>query len=405
MKRIDSKPLEVGVCQVVLDIQLLRPPCYLLAARLQLNPRSYHRQPLGKYWRVSQLRSIWGVGLAATKAMNFKECRETVIEVTLTNATTFQSQDGVSILESARQQGKALAHSCRTGRCGVCKAKVVSGESEVLQAEESLSAEDEASGFILTCCRAAKTNLQLDIEDLGELGSIQIKTLPCRIDSLQVLSNDVVEVVLRTPPASQLEYLPGQYVEMIGKDGLRRSYSVANAPREDGEISLQIRRVEQGLMSYYWFEEAKANDLLRLEGPMGTFCLRDSHASSLILLATGTGIAPIKAILEQLAATPEANTYNHIYLYWGGRVERDIYWQPDFDSLPLTFTPVLSRTPDWQGRKGYIQQAVMDDGHNLSNAVVYACGSAAMIHSAHEQLTSAGLNSKHFYSDAFVSSS
>lgn len=324
--------------------------------------------------------------------------------VALTNATAFEGKDGKSILESARQQGIVLEHSCRTGRCGVCKAKVISGETEAIQAEESLTKQDEADGYILTCCRAAKTDLQLDIEDLGELSSIQTKMLPCRINSLQFLSDDVVEVVLCTPPASRLEYLPGQYVDIIGKDGLRRSYSIANEPREDGEITLQIRKVEQGTMSQYWFEEAKVNDLLRMEGPLGTFYLRNSNVSQLILLATGTGIAPVKAMLEQLVATPEVNAYSHIHLYWGGRTEKDIYWQPGFESLPLTFTPVLSRSPDWQGRKGYIQQAVIDDAHNLSDAVVYACGSEAMIHSAHEQLVAAGLNNKHFYSDAFVSS-
>lgn len=326
------------------------------------------------------------------------------MKIKLRNDVSFDALDNRTILESARHAGIALVHSCRTGRCGVCKAKVLSGAAEVIQAEESLTVEDEADDFILTCCRAAKTDIQLDIEDLGELGSIQTKTLPCRIDSLQRLSDDVVEVVLRTPPTGRLAYLPGQYVDMIGKDGLRRSYSVANAPRKDGKITLQIRKVEQGKMSQYWFEEAKANDLLRMEGPLGTFCLRKSNAKQLILLATGTGIAPIKAILEQLATTPVANTYKHIYLYWGGRNEQDIYWQPAFESLPLTFTPVLSRTPEWQGRKGYIQQAVIKDNHDLRDAVVYACGSKAMIHSAHDQLVTAGLNNKHFYSDAFVSS-
>ena len=324
--------------------------------------------------------------------------------VALSNETKFEAQTDKSILESARQQGIALEHSCRTGRCGVCKAKVISGETEVVQAEESLTAEDEADGFILTCCRAAKADLQLDIEDLGELSSIQTKTLPCRIDTLQFLSDDVVEVVLRTPPAIRLEYLPGQYVDMIGKDGLRRSYSIANAPREDRKITLQIRKVELGKMSQYWFEEAKINDLLRMEGPLGTFCLRNSSASQLILLATGTGIAPVKAMLEELSNTPEVNSYSHIYLYWGGRTEQDIYWRPVFESLPLTFIPILSRTPDWQGRKGYVQEAVVDDGHNLCDAVVYACGSEAMIHNAREKLASAGLSTKHFYSDAFVSS-
>ena len=326
------------------------------------------------------------------------------MNIKLRNNVSFDALDDRTILESALQAGIALEHSCRTGRCGVCKAKVLNGSAEAIQAEESLTVYDEANDFILTCCRAAKTDLQLDIEDLGELGSIQTKTLPCRIDSLQRLSNDVVEVVLRTPPTGRLEYLPGQYVDMIGKDGLRRSYSVANAPRKDGKITLQIRKVQQGKMSQYWFEEAKANDLLRMEGPLGTFCLRKSNAKQLILLATGTGIAPVKAILEQLATTPVANTYKHIYLYWGGRTEQDIYWQPAFESLPLTFTPVLSRTPEWQGRKGYIQQAVIDDSLDLRNAVVYACGSKAMIHSANEQLVTAGLNKKHFYSDAFVSS-
>ena len=325
-------------------------------------------------------------------------------KIRLANGTIFSSSDSTVILESARQQGIALEHSCRTGRCGVCKAEVVSGETDVIQAEASLTAEDEADGFILTCCRAAKTDLQLDIQDLGELGVIQTKTLPCRIDSLQRLADDVVEIVLRTPPTSRLQYLPGQYVDVIGNDGLRRSYSISNAPREDGKITLQIRKVEQGKMSQYWFEEAKAKDLLRIEGPLGTFCLRNSNAKKLILLATGTGIAPIKAILEQLVTTPVVNTYNQIHLYWGGRIEKDIYWQPVFESLPLTFTPVLSRTPEWQGRKGYIQHAVIDDDHDLSDAVVYACGSESMIHSAHEQLVSVGLQSKQFYSDAFVSS-
>ncbi|MGH1429887.1 MAG: FAD-binding oxidoreductase [Neptuniibacter sp.] len=324
--------------------------------------------------------------------------------VTLSNSVSFECFEDVSILESARQQGIALEYSCRTGRCGVCKAKVVNGAAEAIMVEAALTERDEANGYVLTCCRAAHVDLQLDIEDLGELGGIQTKTLPCRIDSLQFLSDDVIEVVLRTPPSSRLQYLPGQYVDMIGKDGLRRSYSIANAPLENGKITLQIRKVERGKMSKYWFEDARVNDLLRMEGPLGSFCLRKSNASQLILLATGTGIAPIKAMLEQLAATPELNTYSRIHLYWGGRTKLDIYWQPIFGSLPLTFTPVLSRAPTWQGYKGYIQKAVIDELQDLDDAVVYACGSEAMIRSAYEDLVAAGLNSNNFYSDAFVSS-
>lgn len=324
--------------------------------------------------------------------------------ITLANKTSFAAESSQTILEAARIQSIALEHSCRTGRCGVCKAKVAQGATQAIKPEESLTEEEKSEGFILTCCRSASTDLLLDIEDLGELGQIQVKTLPCRINGIHQLADDVIKVILRTPPNSKLDYLPGQYVDMIGKDGLRRSYSIANAPREDGQVTLQIRKVENGQMSHYWFSEAKSNDLLRMEGPLGTFCLRKTTASTLILLATGTGIAPVKAILEQLSASPELNTYRQIHVYWGGRTEQDLYWQPNFPDLQLNYTPVLSRSSGWEGSKGYVQQAVLADGLNLEDSVVYACGSETMIHDAHAQLMAAGLNENQFHSDAFVSS-
>ncbi len=324
--------------------------------------------------------------------------------VKLANTKTFDYQPEQTLLEAARAHGIALEHSCRTGRCGVCKAKVLDGITTPVKAEESLSAEEQAAGFILTCCRTAVTDVSLDIEDLGELGNIETKTLPCRIDSLSRLTDDVIEVTLRTPPTSRLSYLSGQYIDVIGKDGLRRSYSVANAPRDDGKLTLQIRKVPNGEMSRYWFDEAKANELLRLEGPLGTFCLRPSQASQLVLLATGTGIAPIRAMLEQLAANPAVHTYRQIHVYWGGRTEKDLYWTPDYPSLPLRFVPVLSRSPDSAGAKGYVQDAALADGMDIKDAVVYACGSESMIASAKSKLVAAGLNPKNFHSDAFVSS-
>lgn len=248
------------------------------------------------------------------------------------------------MLESARSQGIALEHSCRTGRCGICKARVTEGATSAIKPEESLTEQEKSEGVILTCCRSATSDLQLNIEDLGELGQLQVRTLPCRISDIHHLSSDVIEVVLRTPPNSRFDYLAGQYVDMTGKDGLRRSYSIANAPREDGKVTLQIRKVENGQMSHYWFNEAKSNDLLRLEGPLGTFCLRKTKASTLILLATGTGIAPLKAILEQLSASPHPNPYSQIHIYWGGRTERDLYWLPDFPDIQFHYTPVLSRS-------------------------------------------------------------
>jgi CDP-4-dehydro-6-deoxyglucose reductase len=324
--------------------------------------------------------------------------------ITLANETHFEVNQGQTILEAARAHNVALEYSCRTGRCGVCKAKVVSGETEAIKPENSLADIERSEGLILTCCRSTVTNVELAIEDLGELGNIQTKTVPCRIDDMKKLAPDVMEVVLRTPPSSKIEYLPGQYVDMIGKEGLRRSYSIANAPRVDGKLTLQIRKVENGEMSHYWFNEAKPNDLLRLEGPLGTFCLRKTKASRLVFLATGTGIAPVKAMLEKLALSPELNTYSQIDVYWGGRIEEDLYWEPDFPALNLHYTPVLSRSAEWAGAKGYIQQALLSSDINLQDTVVYACGSEAMINNAHAELTAAGLAEGQFHSDAFVSS-
>ena len=328
-------------------------------------------------------------------------------KIVLANGTTFDSNQDTTILNAAIRSDITLEYSCRTGRCGVCKAKVVSGDTELLSSETSLSADDIATGYILTCCRSATSNVELDIEDLGDLAKYKAKTIPARIDSINLVSHNVVEVVLRTPPVSRLEFRAGQYLDVIGPNGVRRSYSIANAPREEGKLKLEIRKVEGGQLSQYWFNEARSNDLLRLEGPHGTFCLRPKSSKNLILLATGTGIAPIKAILEELdsSKSDEAQMYEAIYLYWGGRSQEDIYWLPDFPDLPLTFMPVLSRAYEWSGRSGYIQDAVLADQLDLGTSVVYACGSESMIQSAKATLVAAGLSAKQFYSDAFVSSS
>lgn len=325
--------------------------------------------------------------------------------VTLSNEKTFLCEPGLTLLDSAKKHGLVLEYSCRSGRCGVCRA-VAMGDTEVIHHDESvLSPEEVASGYILTCCRTALSDVQLDIEDLSLFADIKSKTFPCRVDSFTRLSDDVVEVFLRLPPTSPLNYVPGQYVDVIGKNGVRRSYSIANAPRRDGKLGLQIRQVLGGVMSQYWFDEIASNDLLRIEGPLGTFALRNTSATNLVFLATGTGIAPVKAILEQLKSNPEQVANKKIWIYWGGRYTTDFYWQPELDSPPITFVKVLSRPDDtWSGRIGYVQNVVEDDGILLADAVVYACGSEHMIHSAKEKLVTLGLPQKNFYSDAFVSS-
>ena len=310
------------------------------------------------------------------------------------------------MLDAALRSGIVLEHSCKTGRCGSCKVQVSSGSTNPIVDEIGLSQAERDAGWVLTCARSATSDIQLDIEDLGDIQLHPTKTLPCRIQSLKRLSADVLRVVLRLPPNQQFDYHPGQYIDVIGKDGLRRSYSVANAPAAEKLIELHIGQVPEGAMSQYWFEQAEINDLLRLNGPLGTFFLRDVAELDLVLLATGTGIAPVKALLEGMAAGPKARLPHSISVYWGGRVPQDLYWNPTEVDLALQYFPVLSRADaDWSGHRGYVQQAVLKSGVNLANAVIYACGSLAMIDSARTQLVAAGLNSRRFYSDAFVPSS
>lgn len=325
--------------------------------------------------------------------------------VSLANTKQFSCAAETTILDAAQTQGIVLEHSCRTGRCGACKAKVISGLTQIMKPENSLTNEDLEQGYILTCARTAVDDVNLDIEDLGRLGSIKIKTLPSRIDNIQKLAPDVIKIMLRLPPNNNFEYLSGQYIDVIAQNGLRRSYSIANSRSVSDKIELHIRQVQEGEMSEYWFNHAKENDLLRFEGPHGTFCFREKSHKNIVFLATGTGIAPIKSILEDLNLMGESLTDKKFYIYWGGRTPEDIYWRPEFAQLNLSFNPTLSRASDnWNGRRGYIQDAVLADNIDLTDSVIYACGSDAMIHSAQKLLFLHGLEIKNFYSDAFVSS-
>ncbi|AJP74790.1 FAD-binding oxidoreductase [Sphingomonas hengshuiensis] len=325
--------------------------------------------------------------------------------VALQSGKRFEVAPDRSILDAARDQGIILEYSCRTGRCGICKAPVLSGETTVLRSEaESLTAAEAAAGMILTCCRAAASDVALDIEPLDRLAGIEIKTMPARIVSIEQLAPEIVRVVLRTPPASPLRFVAGQYVDILA-DGVRRSYSLANAPRADGLLEFLIKRYPGGHLSAYWFERAKPNDLVRIEGPFGTFFLRDEAPANLLFLATGTGIAPVKALLEEIAADPAQAARHRLRVFWGNREAENFCWDPVTLGLDVGFHHLLSgNDAGWSGKRGYVHDAASDDGFDPAETMVYACGSNAMIASAREKFLALGLPSRRFLSDAFVSS-
>ena len=274
--------------------------------------------------------------------------------------------------------------------------------------ETGLTASELADGWVLSCVRSAFGEVFLDVEDLGGVRLTAPRTQPCRIVSLDRAAPDVLRVVLRLPPTVILSYEPGQYVDVIGPAGTRRSYSIANAAVPERTIELHVREVDGGAMSAYWFGQSKGGDLLRLHGPLGTFFLRDVETCDLVFLATGTGIAPVKAMLESLHAR-HAATPRSIRLFWGARDRRDIYWQPPAEvaGIPVHFVPVLSREgSEWAGVRGHVQDAFIGqtDPAALQNCRVYACGSDTMIHAARALLLAAGLDDRHFLADAFVCS-
>lgn len=325
--------------------------------------------------------------------------------VKLSSGNQFRSVPGLSLVDAALASGLTLPHSCKTGRCSTCKCKVIQGETIALQMEAGITDKEKAEGWILSCAREAHSDVELEVEDLGGIVLPPSKTLPCRISHIEYMSSDVVRVILRLPPSADFKFIPGQYVDVIGPLGVRRSYSLACSNTADKTLELHIREVDGGVMSDYWFKQAQVNDLLRLNGPLGTFFLRNLAQLDLVFLATGTGIAPVKAMVESLADVPLDQAPKSVTVFWGGRTASDLYFDLQATPVKHRFVPVLSRsTATWTGFNGYVYNAFLNSKPSLIDTVVYACGSDAMIRSAKASLLAAGLPDKRFFADAFVSS-
>ena len=314
----------------------------------------------------------------------------------------FSSIEGKTILDSAFSSELVFEYSCKSGQCGTCKTTLLKGEIIEVQKQLALD-KDDAHDQFLTCCCVAASDILIDAIDLSAMRGIEVKILPTRINSLDLLSEDIMQVKLRLPPASNFEFLEGQFIDIIGPNSIRRSYSIASIS-SNKEIIILIKRVKGGEFSNYWFNEAKSNNLLRIEGPKGTFFLRDK-AKPLVFLATGTGIAPIISILDGLESDPDFNQTKSISLFWGNRVQQDFVWKPNFKKINVDFYPILSRKDDnWKGEIGYVQDVALRISDNARKINVYACGSTEMINSAKASFVKSGLSENDFYSDAFVQS-
>jgi len=325
-------------------------------------------------------------------------------KITLPSGRTFEILQGQSLLAAAEVAGVRLPYSCMKGRCSSCRCKI-DGKSIALMDEIGLSAEERAEGWVLACARSPVESLSVDIQELTDLQLAPPRLVATKIDSLEKLSQSVLRVRLRTPPGTVFGFAPGQYIDVVGPNGIRRSYSLANGTGS-GRLELHVRYVKDGEMSSYWFERAQLNDLLRIEGPKGTFILRHNPGDRVVFLATGTGMAPIKSMLEEIAALPKLKRPQSVSVYWGGRTPEDLYWDPREAFHDALYVPTLSRAEgEWTGMRGYIQNALLNTVGAWDNVQVYACGSNKMVQGARKALTGAGLRNESFYCDAFVASS
>ncbi|MEY4592457.1 MAG: hypothetical protein RIR18_1352 [Pseudomonadota bacterium] len=324
------------------------------------------------------------------------------------SGANFDCAEDETLLAAALRQGLTMPHGCKDGVCGVCKGKVLEGGFEHSAKAVSLSSEELAAGIALYCCATPKSNMAIECRQLSRLGDFPVKTLPSRIETLAKVAGDVIEMLLRLPATEIFRFLPGQYIDFLLKDGKRRSYSLANAPREDNMLELHIRKVEGGLFTTQVFETLKVKDILRFEGPHGGFFLREDSDKPIILLASGTGFAPIKAIVEDCL---NKGLTRPMTIYWGCRKPEDLYmnelpvrWASEHSHI--RYVPVMSDAgpaEGWRGRTGFVHQAVMADYADLSGHEVYACGAPVMIDAARKDFVGqCNLPEDFFFADAFT---
>ena len=331
----------------------------------------------------------------------------------LPSERSFSTLPGEVILAAGIRQGIGLPYGCKDGACGSCKCKKLEGTvTHSPHQSKALSAEEEANGYILTCCATAHSDVVLESRQVGAEDAFPIKRMPSRVASMEKKSDDVMVIQMQLPASDTLQYFAGQYIEFILRDGTRRSYSMANAPHtlEAGapKLELHVRHMPGGKFTDHVFGAMKEKEIQRIEGPFGSFYLREDADKPIILLASGTGFAPIKAILESMQ---HKAIQRPVTFYWGGRRPADLYmddWvQAQLLLMPnLRYIPVISDAlPEdgWTGRTGFVHRAVMADVPQLTDYQVYACGAPIVVESAHTDFVAkCGLPNDEFYADSFT---
>ncbi len=329
-------------------------------------------------------------------------------QVTIQNSGhTFEVRPSQTVLQAAIEADIHIPYGCRNGACGSCKAKLVSGKVVHDDYQSSAMSDAElAAGNTLLCCARPLEDIIVECREVGGLTGIKPRILPARVVKKQQLSHDVIALHLQLPASERLQFLAGQYIEFILKDGKRRAFSIANAPHDTEFLQLHIRVIPGGVFSAYVANEMQEKAILRLEAPFGNFFLREDSQKSIIFVAGGTGFAPVKGIIEHMLHN---NIQRDIILYRGARALDDLYINDLCEKWAeftphLTYIPVISEPQgdDWQGRTGLVHDAVLADYKDLSGFQAYVCGAPGMCEVAHHTFVQQGLNADEFFSDAFT---
>jgi len=321
----------------------------------------------------------------------------------------FENESEEPILDAALRHGFAFAYGCRSGSCGSCKGKVIEGQFHYEDDEDpiALSESDKKNKLCLFCQAIPDSDLVLEVEEISAAKDIVVKTLPSRVVKMEKLAPDVMRLYLKLPMIERMQFLAGQYLDILLKDGRRRSFSIANAPHDDELFELHIRKIEGGEYTTHVFEDMEEKALLRIEGPLGTFFLREESDRPLLFIAGGTGFAPIKSILEHAFAE---GVKRPIHFYWGARDKASLYltelaqsWVEKYENF--SYTPVLSAAKpedNWEGRTGFVHEAVVKDFAELSSFDIYTSGPPEMIDAGREAFLKIGMDEDLYFFDAFT---
>ena len=319
----------------------------------------------------------------------------------------FQVEEGESVLDAALRQSIALPYGCRGGGCGACKGLLVEGSVSYPDGlPGGLSEEDHNKGYALFCQAVPNNNLIIKSKEIAVSDEIQVKILPCRVQEKIQLNHDVVLIKLLLPKTERLQFFAGQYINFLLKNGKHRSFSLANAPHDDKFLELHIRHIPDGKFTSEVFDEMKEKDMMRIEGPFGNFYLREESKRPIILMAGGTGFAPIKGMIEHAL---KVGLERQIHLFWGARTKEDLYMDELAQSWTkqnplIRYTPVLSEAKEedsWTGRTGLVHLAIMEDYADLSQYEIYGSGAPAMVYAGRDEFVKNGLDLDYYYSDAF----